>query len=205
MVIIMRIVYLLLAFILTGCTMPHFPDQADVRVVELTFNPEVFAHGGKAVIILQEQNNIPSDIKLHGRLTFTDYDGKEYTFNLSDTSVIMLDPGIYTLKNFTLYGQSGYWTTHIDYANRYRARFNIAAGDIIYLGCLNTQTMFSGEEKHQPENNQKSREIITATKLENKVDSLPSHFLSALQKQTSSPLKIRLLSWTDTSAKEVTK
>ena len=200
-----RFYLLLLAFILFGCATPHFPDQADVATVELTFNPEVFSHGGKAVIIIQEQNNIPSSIKLHGRLTFADYDGKKYTFDVDNTSVFMLNPGIYTLKNFTLYGRSGYLSTHVDYANRYRGRFNVADGDVIYLGCLDTKTISSGEEKQHHDTNQKIQEIITVTKIENKIDTLPPRFLSALQRQTSFPLHVRLLSWIDTSTKEVKK
>ncbi len=200
-----RFYFLLLAFMLFGCATPHFPDQNDVATVEHTFNPEIFSYGGKAVVIIQEQNNIPSSIKLHGQLTFADYDGKQYTFDIDDTSVFMLNPGIYTLKNFTLYGRSGYLSTHVDYADRYHGHFNIATGDVVYLGCLDTQTISSGEEKQHPDTNQKSQEIITVTKLKNQIDTLPPRFLSALQKQTSSPLTVRLLSWVDTSAKEVKK
>lgn len=195
-----KLYFLLLASMLSGCTLPHFPDSNDIAAVEFTFNPEVFSYGGKAVIVIQEKNNIPSSIKLHGKLTFTDYDGKEHTFNVDGTSVFMLNPGIYTLKNFTLYGRSGYWSTHVDYGNRYRGHFNIAAGDVIYLGCLNTHTISSGEEKQHPDTNKKTQEIVTVTSITNDINVLPTRFLSALQRQTGSGLTPRLLLWTDTFA-----
>ena len=193
----------MLAFLLTGCVAPHFPDRQDIAAVELTFNPEIFNRGGKTMIVIQEQNNIPSNIKLRGRLTFSDYDGNSYTLNIHDTSVFMLNPGIYTLKNFTLYGQSGYWSTRIDYADRYRGHFNVAAGDVVYLGKLVTKTMFSGEKKHDSEQNKTTQEIITVTTVSDQLGELPLPFLSAIQKQTGSGLSSRLLSWHDTFAKEV--
>lgn len=199
----MRIFCLLLTFLVSGCAMPHFPDQNDVATVELTFNPEVFSRGGKAVIVIQEQNNIPSGIKLKGKLIFSDFDGNDITLNIDGTSVFMLDPGIYTLKNFTLYGQFAYWSTRIDYSDRYRAHFNIAAGDVVYLGKLDTKTMFSGTKIHDTEQNKTTQEVITVTTLSDQMNELPLPFLSAIQKQTGLSLSPRLLSWHDTFAKEV--
>ena len=169
----------------------------------MVFNQDVFRRGGKAVIILQEKNDIPADIDLHGQLTFRDFEGKKYFLDVFGTSVFMLNPGIYKLENFKLCGNSGYWSTQIDYDKRYKAYFKISAGEVVYLGKLETQILLDQTPKEQK--SLRRKEIVTVTKIKDEISSLPPAFLRAIQKYTKVPTTLRIMSWRDSFEKEAKK
>lgn len=178
-----------------GCTLPHFPDNSDINKAETIFNRETFSRGGRAVIVIEEQNNIASDIKLHGKLILSDLNGRTYTLEPQKISVFMLDPGTYTIKTFKLFGTSGYFSAYINYGSRYRGKFSIADGEVIYLGTINTRMLFSKTSAY--DNNRKSKEVVTMTTVEDNFSSLPNSFLAAIQQQTGKGLTPRLMNWRD--------
>lgn len=187
---------LIAVLFLFGCTLPHFPDNNDVVRAETIFNREVFNRGGRAVVVLEEQNNIASDIKLHGKLVLSDLNGRIYMLEPQNISVFMLDPGTYTIQNFKLFGTSGYFSAHINYGSRYKGSFSIADGEVVYLGKINTRMLFALATADDKDNRRK--EVITTTAVENNLTSLPTAFLATIQQQTGKGLTPRLMNWHDT-------
>lgn len=181
---------------LSGCTLPHFPDDNDVVRAETIFNSEVFKRGGRAAVVIEEQNNIASDIKLHCKLVLSDLNGRIYTLEPQKISVFMLDPGTYTIKSFKLVGSSGYFSAHINYGSRYQGHFSIADGEVVYLGKINTRMLFSKTVAHNTDKRRK--EVITTTSVENTLAALPDSFFSAIQQQTGKGITLRLMHWKDT-------
>ena len=180
---------------LGGCALPNFPNASDAKLVDITFNEEVFSRGSKAVVVIDEYNDIPSSIKLHGLLTISDYEENEYNLNVDGVSVFMLNPGTYKLKNFKLQGTSGYWHSRIDYKDRYDAHFNIVGGEVVYLGKLNTKMLSPQFNQNQIANGR--IEVITVTKVEDDLISLPMSFLGAIHKYTGKGLTSRIMTWRD--------
>lgn len=191
-----RLLTFLIALFVSGCTLPHFPDDGDIVRAETVFNQEVFNRGGKALIVLQEKNNIPSSIKLHGELTFIALNNRNYTLAPQNISVFMVDPGTYVIKSFRLTGISGYMSALVDYGNRYRGSFSVGDGDVVYLGKLNTRTLFSKATINELHQNRK--EVVTVTTVENDLAELSPSFLGMIQQQTGRGLTYRPLVWHDT-------
>lgn len=183
---------------ISGCTLPHFPDSSDVVRAETVFNREIFNRGGRAVVVIEEQNNIASDIKLHGKLVLSALDGRIYTLEPQKISVFMLEPGTYKIETFKLLGSSGYLSAHINYGKRYRGGFSIADGEVVYLGKIDTRMLFSKTTAHEKNNGQNRKEIVTVTSVEDALSSLPPSFLAAVQQQTGKGLTTRLMRWNDT-------
>lgn len=187
---------LFIALFISGCALPHFPNESDLTKAETVFNSEVFSRGGKAAVVIEEHNDITSSIPLHGELIVTDLSGRDYTLDMKNISVFMLDPGTYTVKSFRLFGKDGYFSAHINYAQRYRGGFNIADGEVIYLGKINTSTIFT--QKNSSNSNIR-QEIVTSTAISDSLSDLPSSFLGLIQQQTGRGLTTRLIRWRDTS------
>ena len=182
-----------------GCSLPHFPNRADAEFVDIIFNEDVFRRGGKGLIIIDEENDIPSEIKLHGLATFSDYEGKKYNFDINGASVFMLNPGEYKLENFKLYGKSGYWSSQVDYGNRYQAYFNIAVGDVIYLGKIETKILH--DKLLQGESAPNRKEIVTNSEVKDDFMSLPPAFWSAIYKYAGKGITTKIMSWKDNAYK----
>ena len=193
----------LLCLLTGGCVGKRFPNKVDAQKVDMVFNQDIFSRGGKAVVIIEEENDIPANIKLHGQMTFSDYEGEKYILDIFKTSVFMINPGMYKLENFKLCGNSGYWSTQVDYEKRYKAHFNVAAGDVVYLGKLSTQILLDQTPKKQNSSNRK--EIVTVTKVKDEMNTLPQGFLSAVTKFTGSSPVSRIMSWHDDFEKGGTK
>lgn len=183
---------------ISGCTLPHFPDSNDVVRAETVFNREVFSRGGRAVVVIEEQNDIASDIKLHGKLVLSALDGRIYTLEPQKISVFMLEPGTYKIETFKLAGTSGYLSARINYGKRYRGGFSIADGEVVYLGKIDTRMLLSKATTLEKDNAQSRKEIITATSVKDDLSSLPPSFLAAVQQQTGKGLTTRLMRWNDT-------
>lgn len=179
----------------SGCALPHFPDNGDIVRAETVFNREVFNRGGRAVVVIEEQNNVASDIRLHGKLVLSALDGRIYPLEPQKISVFMLEPGTYRVENFKLSGSSGYLSAHINYGTRYRGSFSVADGDVVYLGKINTRMLFSKASAH---NDNRRKEVVTVTSVEDALTSLPASFLAAIQQQTGKGLTPRLMHWQDT-------
>ncbi len=190
-----KIVFFLIFFLINGCAF-HIPNANDVIKAETTFNRDVFKRGGKSLVIIEEENNVPSSIKLHGRFTFINQEGRRFIFDVQNIGIFMLDPGTYILENFELYGRSGYLSAHINYEKRYKAYFAVAPEDVVYIGKIKTNTIFSKTDIADMQ--QQKKKVITITNISEDISSLPTAFLGAIQQQTDKGLEPRLMRWIDT-------
>ncbi|MBQ8785655.1 MAG: hypothetical protein IJZ59_06420 [Alphaproteobacteria bacterium] len=190
-----KIVFFLIFFLINGCAF-HIPNANDVIKAETTFNRDVFKRGGKSLVIIEEENNVPSSIKLHGRFTFINQEGRRFIFDVQNIGIFMLDPGTYVLENFELYGRSGYLSAHINYEKRYKAYFAVAPEDVVYIGKIKTNTIFSKTDIADMQ--QQKKKVITITNISEDISSLPTAFLGAIQQQTDKGLEPRLMRWVDT-------
>lgn len=190
-----KIVFFLIFFLINGCAF-HIPNANDVIKAETTFNRDVFKRGGKSLVIIEEENNVPSSIKLHGRFTFINQEGRRFIFDVQNIGIFMLDPGTYILENFELYGRSGYLSAHINYEKRYKAYFAVAPEDVVYIGKIKTNTIFSKTDIADMQ--QQKKKVITITNISEDISSLPTAFLGAIQQQTDKGLEPRLMRWVDT-------
>ena len=190
-----RFIFFLILLFIAGCTF-HIPNADDVIQAETTFNRDIFKRGSKALVIIEEENNVPSSIKLHGKFTFINQEGRHFVFNVKNIGIFMLDPGTYVLEEFELYGRSGYLSAHINYGKRYKAYFAVTPEDVIYIGKIKTNTLFS--KTNIVEMNQQKKEVVTITSLITDISSLPTAFLGAIQQQTDKGLTPRPMRWIDT-------
>lgn len=190
-----KVVFFLILFFISGCAF-HIPNADDVIKAETTFNRDIFKRGGKALVIIEEENNVPSSIKLHGKFTFINQEGRHFIFEVKDMGIFMLDPGTYVLEEFELYGRSGYLSAHINYGKRYKAYFAVAPEDVVYIGKIKTNTLFS--KTNIPDMQQQKKKVITITSLSEDFSSLPTAFLGAIQQQTDKGIEPRAMRWIDT-------
>ncbi len=190
-----KIVFFLIFFLINGCAF-HIPNANDVIRAETTFNRDIFMRGGKSLIVIEEDNNVPSSIKLHGRFTFINQEGRRFVFDVQNIGIFMLDPGTYILENFELYGRSGYLSAHINYGKRYKAYFAVAPEDVVYIGKISTNSIFSKNDI--TEKQQQKKKVVTITNINEDISSLPTAFLGAIQQQTNKGLEPRLMRWIDT-------
>lgn len=199
------------ALLISGCNLPSIPGQEKIRLTETTFNDEIFVKGGRALILLEADNAVPSRVTMDNYLTFKNDHYGTFTIRTDNkkrnTVHMMLVPGTYTLTNYRLYGYSGGGnysvSASLDYGDKYKASFTVKPGDVVYLGHVRNSTRlgpstggFFSPVKHN-----------AATRITVADDSskLSPNFVSLIEEYTGKKIEVRLMEWSENTEKGKTK
>lgn len=201
---------LCLMLLLAGCNIPHRVYHSSVVKVETTFDKDVFAKGGRGVVILGAMNTLPSQAQVNNYFTFSNPYYGEFEVvvdNKEKVAAFMLVPGKYVLTNYKLYGYknigNGYIYTTLDYKDAYEAEFEVKSGEVLYLGEVNNQVLQSqsywktfGQEKF------KTASVLTVT---DKYKEIPINQQNNYKYWTGKEVKTKLLKMTRRATAEEVK
>lgn len=169
-----------------------------------------------AVIITGAYNNIelPEIKNFRELIEWEDEDGNIYETDFADETsplyikgrngivylAIRVAPGKYKLNNFMIRSSNANYSAEADFKNRYRANFEIADGEVMFVGILRTSMNLFGMDRSFP--GKVTSNISTF--LENGKEDLYkiTGFYNAV---TRKPVKTNVMYWNDsTPAKEET-
>lgn len=197
----------LTALFISGCNLPSIPGQEKIRLTETAFNDEIFAKGGRALVLLEAENSVPSRVTLDNYFTFQNDHYGTFTVRIENkkkkTVHMMLVPGTYTLTNYYLYGYSGGGnysvSASLDYKDKYKASFTLKPGDVVYLGRVKNSTRlgpstggFFSPVKHS---------AATDIKIINGLPEMSPNFVSLVEEYTGKNIEVRLIDWSENPEK----
>lgn len=187
-------------FLLCGCNMPSIPAKQTLVTTETTFSKEVFDKGGRALVIMEAYNNVPSSVLMNNYFKFQHPYYGEFLVeinNKENLAALMLVPGTYNLTNYYLHGYRGggnnSYSSTLDYKNKYAADFKVKPGEVVYIGKVDNKTVL-GEWKGGFFSPAK-REAATNITVTDDSKKLSPNLLSQIELQTGKKLEVKLLNW----------
>lgn len=199
------------SFFISGCSLPGIPGQEKIRLTETAFNDEIFARGGRALVLLEAENSVPSRVSMDNYFTFQNDSYGKFTIRIDNrkkkTVHMMLVPGTYTLTDYYLYGYSGGGnysvSASLSYTDKYKASFTLKPGDVVYLGRVKNSTRlgratggFFSPVKHS---------AATSIQVVNALPELSANFVSLIEEYTGKNIEVRLMEWSENTKKGKTK
>ena len=179
-----------------GCShFPSVPSDAMLARAENTFNAEVFSKGGKAVAVIEAENDIPSRYDLHAVLTFRNERTGE-TFDISvrnGRETVMLSPGDYTLEGFRIVGRERGAYTSIDFGKRYDASFSLEAGEVVYLGKVKTHAVLGKVVSRFFDDY--TRELRSASTVTDELKDMSPNYARLIEFHTGKKPSAKLMKW----------
>ncbi|MFV0626351.1 MAG: hypothetical protein ACK5N8_03250 [Alphaproteobacteria bacterium] len=196
-------IYLLASLLaVAGCNLYGVPSRSSLSDVERTYNDKVYAKGGKALVVVDSSNDFSRSFSVSAYLDFEDEKGNELTLRIpTQPTMIMLSPGTYKLKNHSYYGGKSYGNTYqfidLDFADRDAAEFTVKAGDVVYLGKIETKItnvrrrsslMFFGA----PSQGSDVDYVVSVTNNLSKTD---PDFVKKVEEKTGKKVTVNLINW----------
>ncbi|MDR1696388.1 MAG: hypothetical protein LBR69_07175 [Endomicrobium sp.] len=190
-----------------GCVSSKSPDAVEQ---EMSGSYKLDSDSKKtAVVIMGAYNNLEAgEIQnLSETLQWASADGEIAVTDFSDTNnplyikgrngvnyiAVKVFPGKYTLKNFVIKWSDAAYDFNLDFGKRYSADFEIAEGEVMFVGIIRTTfAKFSEQELKLPG----KTEIKVSSFLENGKEDL-YRVTSFYNMITKKPVKTQVMYWND--------